>query len=259
MTGFREGSRLLRRGRVEQYLLSKLEDGEKLHMTLIDPLSMSVERAGELAGYVGSLGSDAVMVGGSTLHTQEHLDTYIKEIKRMTDKPVIIFPNNVQSISRYADAIWFMSLLNSVDWYYIVGAQLQGALTVKHFSLEAIPMGYVVFGHESTVAAMGRVLPLSPNHREVAACYGLAAQYLGMRFLYLEAGSGAVAPLPADTIKAVKQSVDIPVVVGGGIRTAEDAAMVSEAGADVVVTGTAVEKGLENLPGIIKSIKSSRR
>ncbi|MEM1949517.1 MAG: geranylgeranylglyceryl/heptaprenylglyceryl phosphate synthase [Candidatus Caldarchaeum sp.] len=248
----------MRRGRVEQYLVSKLEQGEKLHMTLIDPLNLSFERAGELAGYVGRLGSDAVMVGGSTVHTQEHLDSYIKEIKRMTDKPVIIFPNNVQSISRYADAIWFMSLLNSIDWYYIVGAHLQGALTVKQFNLEAIPMGYVVFGHESTVAAMGRVLPLSPNHREVAACYGLAAQFLGMRFLYLEAGSGAASPLPPETIKAVKQSVDIPVIVGGGIRTAEDAAMVTEAGADIVVTGTAAEKNLEKLPEIIKKVKTHR-
>jgi len=249
----------LKLGRVERYLVSKLEAGERLHITLIDPVNVTVDHAGDLAQHVEKLGSDAIMVGGSTVHTQEQLDTYVQKIKSMTKLPVIIFPNNVQSISRYADAIWFMSLLNSVDWYYIVGAQLQGALTVKAFGLEAIPMGYVVFGHESTVAAMGRVLPLSPSHREVAVCYGLAAQYLGMRFLYLEAGSGSAAPLPPSTIKAVKQSVEIPVIVGGGIKTAEDAAMVSEAGADIVVTGTAVEKSLEKLPGIIKSIKSSRR
>ncbi|MCS7129176.1 MAG: geranylgeranylglyceryl/heptaprenylglyceryl phosphate synthase [Candidatus Caldarchaeum sp.] len=248
----------MRLGRVERQLVEKLEKGQKLHMTLIDPINVSVEKAGELAKYMGESGSDAIMVGGSTVHTQEHLDTYIKQIKRMTDKPVIIFPNNVQSISRYADAIWFMSLLNSVDWYYIVGAQLQGALTVKHFNLEAIPMGYVVFGHESTVAAMGRVLPLSPNHREVAACYGLAAQYLGMRFLYLEAGSGASSPLPAATISAVKKTVEIPVIVGGGIRTAEDAASVAEAGADIIVTGTAVEKSLDKLPEIIRRFKECR-
>ncbi|MEM2036139.1 MAG: phosphoglycerol geranylgeranyltransferase, partial [Candidatus Caldarchaeum sp.] len=184
-------------GRVESYLVSKIVSGEKLHMTLIDPISVDIDRAAEIASSVEQAGSDAVMIGGSTLHTQEHLDKYILAIKARTKLPVLIFPNNVQAISRYADAIWFMSLLNSVDWYYIVGAQLQGALTVKEFNLEAIPMGYVVFGHESTVAAMGRVLPLSPNHREVAVCYGLAAQYLGMRFLYLEAGSGSPSPLPA--------------------------------------------------------------
>jgi len=249
----------LKLGRVESYLVSKIVSGEKLHMTLIDPISVDIDRAAEIASSVEQAGSDAVMIGGSTLHTQEHLDKYILAIKARTKLPVLIFPNNVQAISRYADAIWFMSLLNSVDWYYIVGAQLQGALTVKAFNLEAIPMGYVVFGHESTVAAMGRVLPLSPNHREVAVCYGLAAQYLGMRFLYLEAGSGSPSPLPASTISAVKQSIEIPLIVGGGIKTAEHAALVSEAGADIVVTGTAVEKSLEKLPSIIRGVKASRR
>ncbi len=243
-------------GKVEGYIKSKLEDGNKLHMTLIDPINVSLEEAGELAKRVEEMGSDAIMVGGSTVHTQEQLDIYIKKIKSTTRLPVIIFPNNVHAISRYADAIWFMSLLNSVDWYYIMGAQLQGALTVKMFNLEAIPLGYVVFGHESTVAAMGRVLPLSPNHREVAVCYSLAAQYLGMRFIYLEAGSNSPAPLPPSTIRAVKQSVEIPVIVGGGIRSGEDAATVAEAGADIVVTGTAVEKNIEKLPEIIKSIKT---
>ena len=245
----------MRPGRVEGYLMDHVEAGEKLHMTLIDPISTPYEKVGELAALAEKAGTDAVMVGGSTVHTQEQLDTYIKEIKNNTKKPVIIFPNNVQSISRYADAIWFMSLLNSVDWYYIVGAQLQGALTVKAFNLEAIPLGYVVFGSESTVAAMGRVLPLSPNHIEVAMCYGLAAQYLGMRFLYLEAGSGAAEPLPPRMIKTVKQAVSIPVIVGGGIRSGQDAAKVVEAGADIVVTGTAAEKYAEKLPEIISTIK----
>jgi phosphoglycerol geranylgeranyltransferase len=247
--------KLLRLGRVESHLKGRIEAGEKLHMTLIDPISTPYEKAGKLASFAEHAGTDAIMVGGSTVHTQEQLDTYIKEIKNNTDKPVIIFPNNVQSISRYADAIWFMSLLNSVDWYYIVGAQLQGALTVKAFGLEAIPMGYVVFGSESTVAAMGRVLPLSPNHIEVAMCYGLAAQYLGMRFLYLEAGSGAAEPLPSKTISAVKEAVHIPVIVGGGIRSGKDAARVVEAGADIVVTGTAAEKNAEKLPEIIAAVK----
>lgn len=244
-------------GRVESYILSKIGSGQKLHMTLIDPVSVSIERAAEIAEHVEKAGSDAIMVGGSTLHTQEHLDRYILAIKGRTRLPVLIFPNNVQSISRYADAIWFMSLLNSVDWYYIVGAQLQGALTVKAFNLEAIPMGYVVFGHESTVAAMGRVLPLSPNHREVAVCYGLAAQYLGMRFLYLEAGSGAAAPLPSEIIRAVKQSIEIPLIVGGGIRTGKDAINIAASGADIIVTGTAAERSLEKLAEIIDSIKKA--
>ncbi len=245
-------------GKVEQYLLNKLERGERLHISLLDPLSTPLDKAGDYAFFCEKSGSDAIMVGGSTVYSQESLDNFIKNVKARVKLPVIIFPNNVQSISRQADAIWFMSLLNSVDWYYIVGAQLQGALTVKSFNLEAIPMGYVVFGSESTVAAMGRALPLSPTSHEIAVCYGLAAQYLGMRFLYLEAGSGAPRPLPASTIGAVKKAVSIPVIVGGGIQKPSDAVETCRAGADIIVTGTAIERDPHLLPALVEVVKSHR-
>ncbi|GBC69181.1 Geranylgeranylglyceryl phosphate synthase [archaeon HR01] len=246
----------MRLGRVEQYLMDRIGAGRHLHISLLDPVSTPSEKAGEYASYIQESGSDAIMVGGSTVYSQEALDSFIKKVKEEVSIPVIIFPNNVQSISRYADAIWFMSLLNSVDWYYIVGAQLQGALTVKSFNLEAIPMGYVVFGSESTVAAMGRALPLAPHSYEIAVCYGLAAQYLGMRFLYLEAGSGASRPLPETTIRAVRKAVDIPVIVGGGIRTPEDVKAVCGAGADIVVTGTAIERDHRILPSLVYAAKN---
>ena len=242
-------------GKVETYLISKLERERHLHISLLDPLNTPLDKAGDYASFCEESGSDAIMVGGSTVYSQESLDYFIKMVKDRVKLPVIIFPNNVQSISRYADAIWFMSLLNSVDWYYIVGAQLQGALTVKSFKLEAIPMGYVVFGSDSTVAAMGRALPLSPTSHEIAVCYGLAAQYLGMRFLYLEAGSGASRPIPPATIRAVKNAVSIPVIVGGGIQTPKDAVETCQAGADIIVTGTAIEKDPQHLPSLVEAVK----
>ncbi|MCD6235973.1 MAG: phosphoglycerol geranylgeranyltransferase, partial [Thaumarchaeota archaeon] len=159
------------------------------------------------------------------------------------------------SITKYADAIWFMSLLNSVDHYFIIGAQSQGAVLVKRYGLEAIPLGYIIFGGDTAVAAMGRALPLPMNHGEVAACYALAAQYLGMRFVYLEAGSGAEKPLPPSTIKAVREAVEIPLIVGGGIRSVGDVDRVLGAGADIIVTGTVAEKDFESLQKIVRAVK----
>ena len=149
-----------------------------------------------------------------------------------------------------------MSLLNSVDHYFIVGAQSQGAVIVKRYGLEAIPLGYIIFGGNTAVAAMGRALPLPIDHGEVAACYALAAQYLGMRFVYLEAGSGAEKPLPPSTIRTVKEAIDIPLIVGGGIRSISDVQAVLEAGADIIVTGTVAEKDFDSFRKIVRAVKN---
>lgn len=243
-------------GRVEQYLLSKLESGEKIHLLLIDPEESSPEKASKIASRAEEVGSDGIMVGGSTFFSQSQMDELVKSIKSSVKIPVIIFPNNITSISRYADAIWFMSLLNSVDHYFIIGAQSQGAVLVSQYGLEAIPMGYLVFGGDTAVAAMGRALPLPFNRGEVAACYALAAQYLGMRFVYLEAGSGAQRPIPPQIIKAVRKAVVIPIIVGGGIRRPENAVEALRAEADIIVTGTIAEESFEHCEEIIRAVKS---
>ena len=246
----------LKIGKTESYLLDKIQRGEKIHLLLLDPEEVSGEKAGEIAKQGEDAGSDGIMVGGSTFFSQSVLDEFVKSIKEKVSIPVIIFPNNVTSITRYADAIWFMSLLNSVDHYFIIGAQSQGAILVKQYGLEAIPLGYIVFGGDTAVAAMGRALPLPPNKGEVAACYALAAQYLGMRFVYLEAGSGAQSPLPSSTIKVVKKAIEIPLIVGGGIRRPESALAALEAGADILVTGTIAEENFDACRRVISAVKS---
>jgi len=246
---------LLRVGKTERYLLDRIENGEKIHLTLFDPEEVGIRELAEAARKSEEAGTDGIMVGGSTFFSQSTLDEYIKAIKENVSIPVILFPNNITAISRYADAIWFMSLLNSVDHYYIIGAQAQGAVLVKQYELEAIPMGYLIFGGETAVAAMGRALPLPANQGEVAACYALAAQYLGMRFIYLEAGSGAGSHLPPETVKRVSETVDIPVIVGGGIRSREAAKELYRAGADIIVTGTVAERDYETYKSIVKTAK----
>jgi phosphoglycerol geranylgeranyltransferase len=182
------------------------------------------------------------MVGGSTVISTSHLDRIVKAIKKTVSIPVILFPNNVTGISKHADAIWFMSLLNSSDPYFLMGAQVLGALVIKKFGLEPIPLGYIVVGEGGAVSVVGKAVPIPYDKPELAAAHALAAQYFGMRFVYLEAGSGAKQPVPNSMIRTVKNATHIPLIVGGGIKTGEQVKEMVGAGADVIVTGTVVEE-----------------
>jgi phosphoglycerol geranylgeranyltransferase len=204
--------------------------------------------------------TSAIMIGGSTFVSAAHLDDVVKAVKRTVKIPIILFPNNVTGISRYADAIWFMSLLNSVDLYFLMGAQILGAPLVKKYSLEPIPLGYLIVGEGGTAGVMGKAIPIPYNKPELAAAHALAGQYLGMRFIYLEAGSGAKNPVPPDMIRAVRHYVDVPMIVGGGIRSREQALAAASAGADIIVTGNVVEEsGMKRrVSEIIEGIKHGR-
>ena len=229
-------------GSIEQYLLKRIREDGAIHLTLIDPEKATVATASRLAQRAESYRTTAIMIGGSTLASTVHLDSLVKAMKRKAQIPIILFPNNVTGISKYADAIWFMSLLNSLDPYFLTGAQVLGAPLVKKYRLEPIPLGYIIVGEGGTAGVVGRAVPIPYEKPELAAVHALAAQYFGMRFVYLEAGSGAKQPVPSTMIKAVKQFVDVPLIVGGGIRNCEQAKTAVAAGADVIVTGNLIEE-----------------
>ena len=247
-------------GRVEKYLLEKIKSENSIHITLIDPEKVTAPQASAVAAKAKLGGTSAIMIGGSTFTSTKHLDTVVKAVKRTAKLPVILFPNNVTGISRYADAIWFMSLLNSVDPYFLVGAQILGAPMVKKYRLEPIPMGYIIVGDGGTAGVVGKAVPIPYNKPELAAAHALAGQYLGMRFIYLEAGSGARKPVPSGMIRAVKSYIDVPLIVGGGIKTRKQALTAAAAGADIIVTGNIVENAevKDKVSEIIKGIKSGR-
>jgi phosphoglycerol geranylgeranyltransferase len=134
-----------------------------------------------------------------------------------------------------------MSLLNSVDPYFLMGAQVLGAPLVKKYRLEPLPLGYIIVGEGGTAGVVGKAIPVPYNKPELAAAHALAGQYLGMRFIYLEAGSGAKEPVPSDMIRIVKHYIDIPLIVGGGIRSRGQALAAASAGADIIVTGNVAE------------------
>jgi len=228
-------------GRVEKYLLDRVKTEGAIHMTLIDPEKVTAAQASRIADKAKLSGTSAVMVGGSTFVSTTHLDSVVKAIKRSTKTPVILFPNNVTGISRFADAIWFMSLLNSVDPYFLIGAQVLGATLVKKYRIEPMPMGYIIVGEGGTASVVGKAVPIPYGKPEVAVAHALAGQYLGMRFVYLEGGSGAKKPVPPEMIRAVKSCIDIPLIIGGGIKSREQAFAAASAGADIIVTGNVVE------------------
>jgi phosphoglycerol geranylgeranyltransferase len=229
-------------GPVEKYLLEKIERQGTIHMTLVDPEKVTPASASHIAKEAEACDTSAIMVGGSTSFSTSHLDKVTKALKESVEIPVILFPNNITGITRYADAIWFMSLLNSSDPYFLVGAQVLGAPIIKKFGLEPIPLGYIIVGEGGTASVVGKAIPIPYNKPELAAAHALTAEYFGMRFVYLEAGSGVGNPVPGAMVKAVKKVTDIPVIVGGGIRTGEQVKKIAKAGADIIVTGNVLEE-----------------
>lgn len=224
-----------------------------LHFALIDPDKQEPRVAGKLSKKSETAGSSAVMVGGSTLVSQKQVDDTVQAIKKQCNLPVILFPSGAKFLSKYADALFFMSLLNSRNVDYVIREHVKGAPFVKHTGLEPISMGYVIVEPGMTAGKMGQVDLIKRDDIETAVGYALSAQYLGMDFFYLEAGSGAPETVPNEMIQAVKKNIDIPLCVGGGIRNVKTAKEKALAGADIIVTGTALEqdKNIEKTLGAI--------
>lgn len=225
--------------KVENYIKNTLKD-HKVHLTLLDPEEQSPEEAVKIAQEAVSGGTDGIMLGGSTTQSDE-LDSTAKALQENIDVPIILFPGNITGVSKHADAIFFMSLLNSTNPYWIIGAQALGAPNIKKIGIETLAMGYIVVEPGGTVGWVGDAKLIPRSKPDIAVAYAMAAECLGMKLIYLEAGSGAANHIPEEMIAAVKKMTDLIVIVGGGIRDGETAARVAKAGADIVVTGTVVE------------------
>ncbi|NYT00579.1 MAG: geranylgeranylglyceryl/heptaprenylglyceryl phosphate synthase [Methanocellales archaeon] len=238
---------------VEKLLTEIIEKDGVAHLTLIDPDSQTAERSAEIAADATVGGTDAIMIGGSVGAGGSQLDQAVLAIKERTDLPTILFPSGVSGLSKHADAVFFMSLLNSRNVMYITTHQALGAPIIKRYGLEPIPMAYLLVFPGGTAAWIGDAKLIPREKPELAVAYALAAKYLGMRWIYLEAGSGVEKPVPTSLIKSVKEAIgDTKVIVGGGIKDSVTARKCAESGADAIVTGTVVEEG--NVQPKIKEI-----
>ncbi len=248
---------------VYTYLMNRLRDEGALHFSLIDPdpQKQTPEKAASMASLCEAAGSDAILVGGSTVTDQEFVSATVEEIKAKTTLPVIIFPGGIPSISPKADAIFFMSMLNSKDPYFIVGQQALVSYPLKSAGLETISLAYLIIEPGATAGWVGDAKPLPRNDPKLTAAYALTAEMFGFQMVYVEAGSGGNT-IPASHVSCASGVLSIPIIAGGGINTKEDARLLVEAGADVIVMGTFIEKHAlkdegESLRPIIREIKAA--
>jgi phosphoglycerol geranylgeranyltransferase len=252
-------------GPIEKSLIESTKRGPVV-AALLDPEDFAPRQAAETASKAIGAGASLILVGGSTLANQGKLDAVVKAIKGHTRSqsghiksrqvPVVLFPGNITGVSQHADAILFSSLLNSTNPYFIIGAQALGAIEVHKAGIESIPMAYLVFGNSSTTSFIGQVNSIPGSKPNLAVIYALAAQYLGMRTLYLEAGSGSGEPVSQDIIRAVRRIYNGLLIVGGGITNVEVASRAAKAGADILVIGNLLQSfGFEEtLKQIVKSL-----
>jgi len=213
---------------------------------LIDPDKTALKQAAATCQMLQEASADGILIGGSLLFSNQ-FDEYIATLKRATSLPVIIFPGNSRQISAHADAILFLSFISSRNSNYLIGEQVLAAPIIRAMKLEAISTGYmhIESGNVTTVEFLSGSRPIPRNKVEIAVAHAMAAEYIGMKLIYLEAGSGAEYSVPKEMIQAVVQQVTVPVVVGGGIRSAVEAEEKVQAGAKLIVIGNMLERNME--------------
>lgn len=231
-------------GQVYETLLDARDRRGGGFLLLIDPDRNRESDYIALAEAALDCGVDALLVGTSFMMAG-HFASAVEEIKSRTTVPVVIFPGSYSQITSSADAILYTSLISGRNPQYLIDEQVRGAPFIKAAGLEAIPTGYMLIesGPLTSVQYISNTLPIPRNKPDIASAHALAAQYLGMKLVYLEAGSGAREPVPVEMIQAVTSTIDIPLLVGGGLRSSQDCAERIEAGAAFVVMGTRMESG----------------
>ncbi len=246
---------------MEKYLNSQLKKKKALILVLIDSEVSNIKASVKLANEVEKIGASAILVGGSSATDQMGLAEAVKNLKKSVKIPIILFPGNVTGVVPQADAILFSSLMNSENPYFITQAQALGAPSVLKFGLEALPTAYLVIGEGTSAWFVGSARGIPFDKPKIAAAYALAAQFLGMRFVYLEAGSGAKQNVSPEMVKTVRKVFGGFLIVGGGIKDVKIAKQIVAAGADALVIGTLLEKGgkLKKLSEIAKAIQGSKK
>ncbi|WP_425076666.1 geranylgeranylglyceryl/heptaprenylglyceryl phosphate synthase [Psychroserpens sp. S379A] len=223
-------------------ILDSVSKSEKLLAVLIDPDKMAIEMASDFIHKVNLSVASHIFIGGSTVD-DDATETLVLEIKKHTSLPVVLFPGDVTQLTNHADALLFLSLISGTNSEYLIGKHIEAVSMLRSSSLEVIPTGYLLIenGKQTSVEKVTKTKPLSRQNVQLIVDTARAGELLGMQLIYLEAGSGALHPVSIEIIKQAKQELNIPLIVGGGIRSKEQLEAAYNAGADVVVIGTAFE------------------
>jgi len=232
--------------------------GKKSFSVLIDPDKVDIAGIDQLVQIATNSKVDYFFVGGS-LVISNHLDECIRQIKSNCDIPVILFPGSPSQVSRYADALLYLSLISGRNPELLIGQHVISAPFVKKSGLEIIPTGYMVIdgGAPTTVSYISNASPIPSDKNEIAMCTAMAGEMLGMKLIYMDAGSGAKKPIEEAMIAKVASHIEVPLIVGGGITNAEKAYINCKAGADIIVVGNAIEKDLSLIKDISAAVHAS--
>ena len=241
---------------VYETINQKMHAGKKQLAVLIDPDKTGNKALDLIVSSSIDAGVDYFFVGGSLLINNQ-FEQVIKALKKTNNIPVVLFPGNSLQLSRKADAILFLSLISGRNAEMLIGRHVISAPYLKLSSLQVIPTGYMLIesGKPTAVSYMSNSSPIPADKDDIAMCTAMAGEMLGLKLIFMDAGSGAINPVSETMISHVKQSIEIPLIVGGGIRTPEQARKSAVAGADVLVIGNAVEKS----PTLINEIAHSIR
>lgn len=240
-------------------LADRKRQGRKSFAVLIDPDKVNASVLDDLVSLSISAKVDYLLVGGS-LVISNHLDECVKHIKQQCDIPVILFPGSPSQISKYADALLYLSLISGRNPELLIGQHVVSAPFVRQSGLEIMPTGYIVIdgGAPTTVSYISNASPVPADKNEIAMCTAMAGEMLGMKLIYMDAGSGAKRPITESMIKIVADHIEAPLIIGGGITEPEKAYRNCKAGADVIVVGNAIEKDaslIKEMSDAVHSVK----
>ena len=229
--------------KIYKSLEERKRNGQKSFAVLIDPDKVNHSMLDELMGLSAAAKVDYFLVGGS-LVISNHLDDVVKHIKDNCSIPVILFPGSPTQLSKYADALLYLSLISGRNPELLIGQHVVSAPLVKQTGLEILSTGYMVIdgGAPTTVSYISNASPVPHDKNEIAMCTAMAGEMLGMKLIYMDSGSGAKRPITESMIESVAEKIEVPLIIGGGIIEPEKAYRNCKAGADVIVVGNAIEK-----------------